>query len=553
MPNAPGHLRIGTVLDIESGVSAPIEQRDGQLGVPRRDVGSSDLLGNGFRRSHSGVRQVDTGSGGLSKRSVPLPSDDRSVQQLVRAIVSRHPAVGLAVGVVANGGISFYGHGLADIESKVPITEETVFRIGSITKTFTAIAAMQLWEQGVIDLDAPVSDYLRAYTLVPADPAHRPATVRHLLTYTSGLPQCAYLSRAFKATLGEMVPFGAPVPTLAEYYRGALRLVAEPGTRHTYSNHGFATLGQIVEDVTGEPLPSYFRAHIAEPLGMEHTDLIRSDRVMPRLAAAYALRSHGPRPIVDRDLITAAGGGLYSTTRDIARFVTALVGGGRNEHGSVLGAVSLAAMFAPQYQPDARLPGVGLAFYRRVVDGHLIIEKSGLVPGFASQMCIAPDDGVGVVAFTNGARGAHGWLGAEASSVLSHLLELGTEGIRADVPHHPEVWGDLCGWYSLRGSWRDVQKWLLAGAQITVRGGRLVLRPELPLPGLPGFPLHPDDPADLHVFRVDLSMLGMGTVRVVFSAEVGAPASAFHLEMEPLLSFDRRPARTDRELLEIER
>lgn len=467
-------------------------------------------------------------------------------------IVSRHPAVGLAVGVVTKGSTSFYGHGLADIASNAPITEETVFRIGSITKTFTAIAVMQLSDQGLIDLDVPVNDYLRAYKLIPADSAHRPATVRHLLTYTSGLPQCVYLSRAFKPTLGEMVPFGERVPTLAEYYRGALRLVAEPGTRHIYSNHGFATLGQVVEDVTGEPLPSYLRAHIAEPLGMEQTALVRSDRVGQRLATGYALRSRGPRPVGDLDLITAAGGGIYSTTRDVSLYLTALLGGGGNEHGSVLDAESLSAMLAPQYQPDSRLPGVGLAFYRRVVDGHLLVEKSGLLPGFASQLCLAPTDGVGVVAFTNGAKGAHGWLGGEVSGLVSHVLGLGDDRIRTDVPHHPEVWSDLCGWYSLRGSWRDVQKWLLAGAQITVRGGRLVLRPEIPLPGLPAFPLHPDDPADPCVFRVDLSKVGIGAVRVVFSPG-GAPASAFHLEMEPLMSFDRRSATTGRRSREIER
>lgn len=109
-------------------------------------------------------------------------------------------------------------------------------------------------------------------------------------------------------------------------------------------------------------------------------------------------------------------------------------------------------MFAPQYQPDPRLPGVGLGFYRRVVDGHLIIEKSGLPPGFASQMCIAPDDGVAVVAFTNGARNGHGWLGAETSALLGHVLGVADESIRTDVAHRPELWSELCGWYALRGS-----------------------------------------------------------------------------------------------------
>jgi CubicO group peptidase (beta-lactamase class C family) len=89
-------------------------------------------------------------------------------------VASRHPAVGLAVGVVRDGRLDlFHGHGLADIASRTPVTEDTVFRIGSITKTFTATAVLQLREQGLVDLDAPAGDYLRAYRLVPAKPGVR--------------------------------------------------------------------------------------------------------------------------------------------------------------------------------------------------------------------------------------------------------------------------------------------------------------------------------------------------------------------------------------------
>jgi hypothetical protein len=303
--------------------------------------------------------------------------------------------------------------------------------------------------------------------------------------------------------------------------------------------------------VTGQPLRRYFREHIFEPLGMEQTDLVRTDRIRSRLATGYALRSHGPRLVGDHDLITVAGGGIYSTTRDVAGYVAALLGGGTNEHGSILKPETLDAMFAPQYQPDPHLAGVGLAFYRRQIGSHLFIEKSGLVTGFASQMCMAPGDGVGVVAFTNGARGAHGWLGSEVSGILGHVVGAPRQAIRNDVPPRPAIWSDLCGRYSLRGSWRDVDKWLIAGAEIVVRSGRLVLRPETPIPGLRGFPLYPDDEGDPCMFRVDLSSLGIGTVRVVFSAETGAPATAFHLEMEPLMSFDKRPEITNPKLWTI--
>ena len=85
--------------------------------------------------------------------------DQLELRARIGRILNRRPAVGLAVGVVRNGGLEFFhGHGLADIASNTPVTGDTVFRIGSITKTFTAIAVMQLWEQGLVDLDAPAND-----------------------------------------------------------------------------------------------------------------------------------------------------------------------------------------------------------------------------------------------------------------------------------------------------------------------------------------------------------------------------------------------------------
>jgi CubicO group peptidase (beta-lactamase class C family) len=480
-----------------------------------------------------------------------LRIDELALKSRIDGILNRHAAVGLAVGVVRDGSLAFfYGHGLADIESDARITEDTVFRIGSLTKTFTAIAVMQLWEQGLVDLDAPANEYLRAYKLVPAKATHRPATVRHLLSYTAGLPQAVYLSRVFKPTLGEMVEFGKPVPTLAEFYRGELHQVAEPGAMHIYSNHSFATLGQIVEDVNGEPLHRYLREHIFEPLGMEQTDLLRSERVRDRLAKDYSLRSHGPRPIRDCDLIGAGGGGIYSTTRNMARYVAALLGGGATERGSVLKPETLAAMFAPQYQPDPRLQGVGLAFYRRNVGGHLVVEKDGLVRGFASQLFVAPHDGVGLVAFTNGARAAHQWLEPEGLPILGYMLHVPDEAIRTDVPHHPETWSELCGWYAFPGSLRDVQKWTVAGVEVFVRRGQLTVRLVTQIPGLTrAFPLHPDDDEDPDVFRVDLSALGMGTIRVLFSRVPDTRRVALHVEMPGMpMSFQKQPVARDRRL-----
>ena len=113
-------------------------------------------------------------------------------------------------------------------------------------------------------------------------------------------------------------------------------------------------LGQIVEDVTGIPLSRYLREHLFGPLGMEHSDLLRSERVQPRLATGYQLGSRGLKAVADREVVPVGAGAVYSTTSDMARYAAALLGGGAGEHGRVVKPETLATMFRPHYQP---IPG----------------------------------------------------------------------------------------------------------------------------------------------------------------------------------------------------
>jgi CubicO group peptidase (beta-lactamase class C family) len=464
-------------------------------------------------------------------------------RDLIGEILDRRPAVGLALGVVRDGRLEFFrGHGLADIASGTRITEDTVFRIGSITKTVTAIAVMQLWERGTVDLDAPVSDYLHPFRLVPASEGWRPVTLRHLLTHTAGIPDVRRLSDLLHAGLTPSdgrppllnVAFGRPLPSLAEHYRSGLRVVVEPGSAFAYSNHGYATLGQIVEDVAGERLDRYFREHVFEPLGMTDTDLVRSEHLSGRLATGYVLRAGGPRPVADRNWIGAAGGGIYSTPRDMARYVAALLGGGANEHGRVLQPATLAAVFAPQYQPDPRLPGMGLGFFRGEVDGHRTVAHGGILPGFNSELLVAPEDGIGLFALTNGSSGAFAWLPIEIESLLRQLLGPPADERRPNVPHQPHVWAALCGRYGFLARIADVRERLSmgGGVEVFVRDGRLMARVLTPIPtlyrGLPLESLHESDP---YLYRLDLSGLGMGQVRAVFAPIIEGRATAIHTDL----------------------
>jgi CubicO group peptidase (beta-lactamase class C family) len=461
----------------------------------------------------------------------------------VAGILNRWPAVGLAVGLVRDGRLQFFqGLGLADIASKTPVTEDTVFRMASVTKTFTAIAVMQLVEQGLVELDAPANDYLRAYRLVPAKAGWRPATLRHLLTHTAGIREVLHLSGLLRLRdLGETVKAGRRVPSLAEYYRGGLRIDAEPGTRFMYTNHGFATLGQIVEDVSGQSIDRYLREHVFEPLGMTDTDLNRSRLRKSRLATGYELRSRGAQAVGDYEVVPKGGGAASSTPRDMARYLAALLGGGGDEHGSVLKASTLAAMFEPQFQPDPRLPGMGLAFFRANLGGHRAVEHDGILPGFDSQIYLVPDHGIGVMAFANGAKQGMHWLGPHVTGILRQLLGVAEDRIRTDLPQHPELWADLCGRYRFSAAPTDPAKFAIgAGAGVFVRRGQLTIRFLSPIPALfKGFPLHPDDEDDPYVFRVNFPWFGIGTTRVIFSREPGVGTTALHLEVGPL-SFPKR-------------
>jgi CubicO group peptidase (beta-lactamase class C family) len=119
------------------------------------------------------------------------PIDDLDLKATQTQVLDHWPCAGMAVAVIRDGALAwFHGHGLADVAAKTPITEDTVFRIGSITKTFTAIAVMQLWEQGLVDLDAPANDYLRTFRLVGTADRHllRWQTTRRRLRTNLELP-----------------------------------------------------------------------------------------------------------------------------------------------------------------------------------------------------------------------------------------------------------------------------------------------------------------------------------------------------------------------------
>lgn len=463
----------------------------------------------------------------------------------VEAIRHRRAAVGVALGVVQDGVARFATSGVRDLADRAPPTPQTVFRIASITKTLTGVAVMQLVERGVIDLDAPANAYLRGFRLEAAGPGlHRP-TVRQLLTHTAGLPEALSLRHAIRPDFGESTSAEVPAPSLGDYYGGTLHYVADPGTRFCYTNHGPATLGQIVEDVTGATLADHLTEHVFGPWGMTSTSLEQSRPGDAQRATGYRLTARGPRPVAVRNMATVGAAAAWSTPADMMRYAEALLSGGENRHGRALAPATVADMFAPQYQPDPRIPGMGLAFFRGSLAGHEVVEHQGIIPGFDSYLILSPESGTAVFSVVTGARLAMFWLPDETSGLLRRILDIPDERARAELAQRPDTWPEICGTYTLPGALSDLRLRSIvgAGAQVRVHRGRLVLRCLTPVPFLyRGVELHPDDPGDPYAFRIDLSAAGLSSTRVVFAPDPGTGRMAMHLEVMPLTAYRRSPA-----------
>jgi hypothetical protein len=209
-------------------------------------------------------------------------------------------------------------------------------------------------------------------------------------------------------------------------------------------------------------------------------------------------------------------------------------------------------MFQPHFRLDPRLSGMGVAFELGEESGHKTVGKTGIVSGFHSALLLAPDEGIGVAALTNtGGLDGRNAMEPLAAGLLRRRLRLPDHAIRTDIPARPESWSEICGWYSPDpGPVTNLFTRALmgAGAEVTVRDDHLMLKPLHPIPAIRrGMRLHPDDPSDPWVFRLEIREYGIN-IHVVFSqtAEKGETATRL---LTDVFSLQKRPeARNPRRL-----
>jgi hypothetical protein len=235
-------------------------------------------------------------------------------------------------------------------------------------------------------------------------------------------------------------------------------------------------------------------------------------------------------------MVTAGAASVFSTPADMGRYLSALLGGGANAHGSILRSDTLTTMFEPQYRPDPRIPGMGLGFFRTRVGHGILVGHQGTHPGFHSHIALAPDGRVGAMGFTNGAHQADFWLPTVVSSLVGGLAGLASDEDPLPSAPRPDRWSELVGWYRLQAGPMDLRlRGMIGfGVEVFVRSGQLMVRFLTPVPTLArGFPLVPDDPVDPDVMRFEPGE-GMDLMRIVFGRDRGGAIDRVHLEVMPL-------------------
>src|ERR1700754_993307 len=360
-------------------------------------------------------KRVATGSVPLAafkdpERKKKLASAFPEIEKLFKASAERMP--GAVMGVVVDGELVWVKvAGVRETENKAPVTPETVFRIASMTKSFTAMAILKLRDEGKLSLDDRVDKYVPALADLSYPTSDSPAiTIRHLLTHSEGFP--------------EDNPWGdrqlaQPDETVRAWMKAGIPFSTAPGTAFEYSNYGFGILGQVITKASGKPYADYVRDNILRPLGMTSSTFEMSQVAREQIALGYRREDNAwkPEPILAHGSFGSMGG-LWTNAHDLARYVAFLLSAfpprDEQERGPIKRSSAREMQQLWRFSPggayrsttDAPLQlgvsgygyGLGVSQDRRFT---YVIGHGGGLPGYGSLMRWLPDYGVGLIAMGN--------------------------------------------------------------------------------------------------------------------------------------------------------
>jgi D-alanyl-D-alanine carboxypeptidase len=358
------------------------------------------------------------GLAGIAGARSPIPADltGRLDAIMTKAVPAHGP--GASVLVTLDGEVLLRkGYGLADCELEVPMDPRDIFRIGSLTKQFTAVAILQLVQAGKIAL----ADDIRIY--VPNTPTNgHKVTLYELLTHTSGIPDYTSQPEWEKLMRQDMT-----VPEILGLVKGK-PLDFLPGLSWKYSNTGYILLGAVIEKVSGLSYANYVEQHLLLPAGMNSSSYDQTARLIAHRIPGYVYRR--PRwinaPFLSMTQPFAAGG-LLSSVDDMWRWEQALAA------GKLVNPTLLQLAYTPAHLPDGHSTGYGFGRFLGHLDSHATIEHGGGIPGFSTYELRVPDANLYVVVFENSLGGMSGPPSELAQQLGRLVLGAASPGATAEI------------------------------------------------------------------------------------------------------------------------
>jgi CubicO group peptidase (beta-lactamase class C family) len=333
-----------------------------------------------------------------AKENASLQEFNAYLDELIPDLLEDYSIPGVAISIIQNGTSAWSkAYGYADFEQGRKMTTDTYCRVESISKSVTAWGVMKLVEQGNIDLDKPIKQYIKNWDIPESKFPEEKVTVRQLLTNTSGMP------------LGDIFERYSPndkIPTLRESLSEHAILIQEPGASFLYSNTGYNLLELLIEEVTGCDFAVYMEEEVLHPLGMYKSSFTWSEELHPEVPVGYDSKG---KPIPVYIYPEKGSGGLFASVDDIASFVSAGMLDYFHSENKVLTKESINSLYTAMVEK----PGIyglvfdsyGLGYYLDTLpNGKLSVANGGQGGGVMTFFQAVPDTGDGIVILTNSQR-----------------------------------------------------------------------------------------------------------------------------------------------------
>jgi len=371
------------------------------------------------------------------KKPDPIPPGDYTytvdyAEHRIHQLMKRHHLPSVAVALIDDQDTVWQkAFGLANVEKDIPATLDTVYKLWSVAKVFTAIETMRLVEEGLVDLDAPITDYLPDFSIQSRFLDSEPITIRSILAHHAGLPRNECHSMTYvpdgRNVLGELVE------SLKDCH------IAFPvGYRYKYTNIGPDILGYIIQELRGESFPRYMKENLLDRIGMESSTFLSAGIPAQKdVALGYEYYKGEYYPYQQGDITSLPSGNLYSTIEDMSDFAKFVFRGGEANGQQIVNPETLLLMFEDQFSSrrDPQPMGLGWKTARVLGSERMVWHDGGPGEGIGSLVALLPERKLGVVLFANEVS----FEGSVSAPLAIEILELMLETKYGVIPHEDET------------------------------------------------------------------------------------------------------------------